>query len=152
MIGPAERDAWLRHMGDAVAHMVESARLTPADAEELDAYFVMAAQIAGQRPLISRGRPEDAARAGLVTDSSKFWVVMRTKSCAIPSASMCDLQAGRVQAVPQLTFGQLNAGSAPSNDALGHIGAGRRAAHHPSDHAGRPARSDRPPRRSRRAR
>jgi hemoglobin len=44
VIGPAERDAWLRHMGDAVAHMVESGRLTPEDAEELDAYFVMAAQ------------------------------------------------------------------------------------------------------------
>jgi hemoglobin len=44
IIGPAERDAWLRHMNAAVARMVETERLTPPDAEELDAYFVMAAQ------------------------------------------------------------------------------------------------------------
>ena len=44
IIGPAERDAWLRHMNAAVARMVETQRLTPPDAEELDAYFVMAAQ------------------------------------------------------------------------------------------------------------
>ena len=44
IIGPAERDAWLRHMHAAVARMVETERLTPPDAEELDAYFVMAAQ------------------------------------------------------------------------------------------------------------
>jgi hemoglobin len=44
VIGPGERDAWLRHMGAAVAGMVEKQRLTPDDAEELDAYFAMAAQ------------------------------------------------------------------------------------------------------------
>ena len=44
IIGPAERDAWLRHMNAAVARMVETERLTAPDAEELDAYFVMAAQ------------------------------------------------------------------------------------------------------------
>jgi hemoglobin len=44
VIGPAERDAWLRHMLGAVALMVERGRLSPPDAEELDAYFAMAAQ------------------------------------------------------------------------------------------------------------
>jgi hemoglobin len=44
IIGPAERDAWLRHMHAAVARMVDTERLTSSDAEELDAYFVMAAQ------------------------------------------------------------------------------------------------------------
>ena len=44
VIGPAERDAWLRHMRHAVARMVETARLSSPGAEELDAYFVMAAQ------------------------------------------------------------------------------------------------------------
>jgi hemoglobin len=44
VIGPAERDAWLRHMNRAVARMVETDRLTSQDAEELDAYFLMAAQ------------------------------------------------------------------------------------------------------------
>jgi hemoglobin len=44
VIGPGERDAWLRHMQAAVAGMVEKQRLTPDDAEELDAYFAMAAQ------------------------------------------------------------------------------------------------------------
>jgi hemoglobin len=43
VIGPAERDAWLRHMHGAVAHMVTSSRLSQTDADELDAYFVMAA-------------------------------------------------------------------------------------------------------------
>lgn len=44
IIGPAERDAWLRHMHAAVARMVDTERLTSSDAEELGAYFVMAAQ------------------------------------------------------------------------------------------------------------
>jgi hemoglobin len=43
VVGPAERDAWLRHMGSAVDRMVESDRLTASDAEELRAYFDMAA-------------------------------------------------------------------------------------------------------------
>ena len=44
VIGPAERDSWLRHMGDAVEHMVETNRLTAPDAEELQEYFAMAAR------------------------------------------------------------------------------------------------------------
>ena len=44
VIGPGERDAWLRHMNSAVGHMVELNRLGAADAEELGAYFTMAAQ------------------------------------------------------------------------------------------------------------
>ena len=43
VIGPAERDAWLRHMLEAVTHMAETTDLTAADAEELRAYFEMAA-------------------------------------------------------------------------------------------------------------
>ena len=43
VVGPAERDAWLRHMREAVDHMVETGRLTPPDADELLAYFDMAA-------------------------------------------------------------------------------------------------------------
>jgi hemoglobin len=43
VIGPAERDAWLRHMDDAVTHMLSSARVTQTDADELRAYFTMAA-------------------------------------------------------------------------------------------------------------
>jgi hemoglobin len=43
VIGPAESEAWLRHMGDAVTHMAETTPLSEADAEELRAYFVMAA-------------------------------------------------------------------------------------------------------------
>jgi hemoglobin len=43
VVGPAERDAWLRHMGSAVDRMVETDRLTASDAEELRAYFDMAA-------------------------------------------------------------------------------------------------------------
>ncbi len=42
VIGPAERDAWLRHMRSAVDQMV-SLGLSDADAEELRAYFDMAA-------------------------------------------------------------------------------------------------------------
>jgi hemoglobin len=44
VIGPGERDAWLRHMQAAVAGMVDKERLSALDAEELDAYFAMAAQ------------------------------------------------------------------------------------------------------------
>jgi hemoglobin len=43
VIGPAERDAWLRHMRSAVDHMVETDQLAASDAEELGAYFDMAA-------------------------------------------------------------------------------------------------------------
>jgi hemoglobin len=43
VIGPAERDAWLRHMNDAVERMVETAGLTRGDADEFRAYFEMAA-------------------------------------------------------------------------------------------------------------
>ncbi len=43
IIGPAERDAWLRHMHAAVGSMTERGRLAAADAEELEAYFAMAA-------------------------------------------------------------------------------------------------------------
>jgi hemoglobin len=43
VVGPAERDAWLRHMRSAVDRMVETDRLVPSDAEELRAYFDMAA-------------------------------------------------------------------------------------------------------------
>jgi hemoglobin len=43
VVGPVERDAWLRHMGSAVDRMVETDRLAPPDAEELRAYFDMAA-------------------------------------------------------------------------------------------------------------
>jgi hemoglobin len=43
VIGPAERDAWLRHMQAAVAHMVETTGLPASEAEELRSYFEMAA-------------------------------------------------------------------------------------------------------------
>jgi hemoglobin len=43
VIGPAERDAWLRHMDDAVTHMVSESRLTESDAAELWDYLTMAA-------------------------------------------------------------------------------------------------------------
>jgi hemoglobin len=42
VIGPAERDAWLRHMRRAIDQM-EALGLSVADAEELRAYFDMAA-------------------------------------------------------------------------------------------------------------
>jgi hemoglobin len=44
VIGPAEHDAWLRHMNGAVDHMVEKSDLSTADADELRAYFDMAAR------------------------------------------------------------------------------------------------------------
>ena len=43
VIGPAERDAWLRHMHEALDHLQESGRIAAADAEELRAYLDMAA-------------------------------------------------------------------------------------------------------------
>ena len=43
VVGPPERDAWLRHMGSAVDRMVETERLAASDADELHAYFDMAA-------------------------------------------------------------------------------------------------------------
>lgn len=43
VIGPAERDAWLRHMNDAVEHMVVTRGLAGGDADELRAYFESAA-------------------------------------------------------------------------------------------------------------
>jgi hemoglobin len=43
VIGPAERDAWIRHMDEAVSHMVATAKLTEADADALREYFEMAA-------------------------------------------------------------------------------------------------------------
>ncbi len=42
VIGPAERDAWLRHMRTAVDQMLDHG-LSEDDAEELRAYFDMAA-------------------------------------------------------------------------------------------------------------
>jgi hemoglobin len=44
VIGPAERDAWLRHMRSAVEQMAESSDLTEADERELHDYFEMAAR------------------------------------------------------------------------------------------------------------
>ena len=44
VIGPAERDAWLRHMRNAVDHMAQSTALSVEDTEELLSYFDMAAQ------------------------------------------------------------------------------------------------------------
>ena len=44
VVGPAERDAWLRHMRSAVDRMVEIDRVAPSDADELRAYFDMAAR------------------------------------------------------------------------------------------------------------
>jgi len=43
VIGPAERDAWLRHMLGAVLELESAARITPADALELRDYLDMAA-------------------------------------------------------------------------------------------------------------
>ena len=43
VIGPAERDAWLRHMNGAVDQIMETKDLATSDAEELRAYFAMAA-------------------------------------------------------------------------------------------------------------
>jgi hemoglobin len=43
VIGPAERDAWLRHMNDALSTLQGESRMTEADADELRAYLEMAA-------------------------------------------------------------------------------------------------------------
>lgn len=43
VIGPAERDAWLRHMNDAVESLRVEGRIGDADADELRAYLDMAA-------------------------------------------------------------------------------------------------------------
>jgi hemoglobin len=43
VIGPAERDAWLRHMGNALDTMAERVDLAETDVDELHAYFTMAA-------------------------------------------------------------------------------------------------------------
>jgi len=43
VIGPAERDAWLRHMGDALTGLEAEGRISGSDATELRAYLDMAA-------------------------------------------------------------------------------------------------------------
>jgi hemoglobin len=43
VIGPAERDAWLRHMNRALDDLQAASRITEADADELRAYLDMAA-------------------------------------------------------------------------------------------------------------
>ena len=43
VIGPAERDAWLRHMHEALRELQAAGRINDADAEELGAYLDMAA-------------------------------------------------------------------------------------------------------------
>jgi hemoglobin len=43
VIGPAERDAWLRHMDGAVTDMLIASRVSEVDAQALRDYFAMAA-------------------------------------------------------------------------------------------------------------
>jgi hemoglobin len=43
VIGPTERDAWLRHMNSALDDLQTASRISEADAEELRAYLRMAA-------------------------------------------------------------------------------------------------------------
>jgi hemoglobin len=43
VIGPAERDAWLRHMREALGALETAGRIAAVDAEELRAYLDMAA-------------------------------------------------------------------------------------------------------------
>jgi hemoglobin len=43
VIGPGERDAWLRHMLEALLELEEASRITPTDAQELREYLAMAA-------------------------------------------------------------------------------------------------------------
>ncbi len=43
VIGPAERDAWLRHMGEALTGLEAEGRISGSDATELRAYLDMAA-------------------------------------------------------------------------------------------------------------
>ena len=44
VIGPAERDAWLRHMNAATEAMRSAGKVTSDDARELSEYFLMAAR------------------------------------------------------------------------------------------------------------
>jgi hemoglobin len=43
VIGPAERDAWLRHMLAALSDLEAAGRITTSDAAELRGYLDMAA-------------------------------------------------------------------------------------------------------------
>jgi hemoglobin len=43
VIGPAERDAWLRHMNHSLEQLQDAGRITTSDADELRAYLDMAA-------------------------------------------------------------------------------------------------------------
>ncbi len=43
VIGPAERDAWLRHMLGALSELEAASRIGPEDAQELRGYLEMAA-------------------------------------------------------------------------------------------------------------
>ena len=43
VIGAPERDAWLRHMGDALGGLESEGRIEPPDVDELRAYLDMAA-------------------------------------------------------------------------------------------------------------
>jgi hemoglobin len=43
VIGPGERDAWLRHMLQALLELEQASRVSPADAIELRDYLIMAA-------------------------------------------------------------------------------------------------------------
>jgi hemoglobin len=43
VIGPGERDAWLRHMLEALLELEQASRISPADAIELRDYLTMAA-------------------------------------------------------------------------------------------------------------
>jgi hemoglobin len=43
VIGPAEHDAWLRHMLAALSELEAASRISPADAQELRGYLEMAA-------------------------------------------------------------------------------------------------------------
>lgn len=43
IIGPPERDAWLRHMHDALRELRAAGRISDADADELGSYLDMAA-------------------------------------------------------------------------------------------------------------
>jgi hemoglobin len=43
IIGPMEREAWLRHMQAAVSYLAEAGRLSEDDAVQMHDYFVMAA-------------------------------------------------------------------------------------------------------------
>ncbi len=44
VIGPAERDAWLKHMDEALQELHAAGRIGDADADELRAYLDMAAR------------------------------------------------------------------------------------------------------------